>query len=314
MPKKKSTVSIKTFLTLSVLVSLILSVSLTGREFFTKIQEDKGKRVSVQERFQASILDGFVIQTPSNLPHGEANSPYNETFALKGGVAPFTWQLVTGDLPKGINFEESIGELAGRTQETGTFIFIVRVEDSLGSYDENLFKLNIVSTVEAFDSAQALREDPVSEPKTTGFFGPASMGGPAGIQVSCSSPTGLHPKTDTYKEGVCDVTVTDVNSIKLMLPDGLPAHTNPLYTSVYLPNWDGSLGFGWSLTSGQGNISAFSTDPGDCGTNPYCAELKSYGTPTTDSFTVYLGTAIDMTIFATGSTHGYSANLEFEVN
>lgn len=47
-----------------------------------------------------------------------------------GGTEPYTWQLVSGDLPPGLKLQRRQGKIVGIPTEPGTYRFTVSVEDS----------------------------------------------------------------------------------------------------------------------------------------------------------------------------------------
>ena len=58
------------------------------------------------------------------------------------GTAPLLWEVVTGQLPAGMNFS-SDGVLSGIPSESGSFAFTIRVTDSNGSVAEKSFVMEI---------------------------------------------------------------------------------------------------------------------------------------------------------------------------
>jgi hypothetical protein len=64
-------------------------------------------------------------------PLGQVNAAYSDDLSvgLAGGVSPYTWYLVDGDLPPGISLSTD-GVLEGTPTSTGTFDFTVEVADA----------------------------------------------------------------------------------------------------------------------------------------------------------------------------------------
>jgi len=67
--------------------------------------------------------------TTVSLVGAKYNTPYFSLLAATGGVAPYTWTLIGGQLPEGMSLSES-GGLSGTPTQTGTFTFVVEVTDS----------------------------------------------------------------------------------------------------------------------------------------------------------------------------------------
>jgi hypothetical protein len=60
-----------------------------------------------------------------------------------GGVPDYTWTLVSGELPPGLELTESPGRITGTPTTAGTFSFTVRVTDSREAFAEHTFSITI---------------------------------------------------------------------------------------------------------------------------------------------------------------------------
>ena len=63
------------------------------------------------------------------LPQLDSGVEFHTFLHAKGGVPPYIWSLADGDLPDGITLTRE-GFLSGRPGRPGTFMFILKVEDS----------------------------------------------------------------------------------------------------------------------------------------------------------------------------------------
>lgn len=57
------------------------------------------------------------------------------SFIANGGLAPFTWSIVSGSLPPGLNLSATTGELTGTPTTLGKYSFTIKVTDALGTSD-----------------------------------------------------------------------------------------------------------------------------------------------------------------------------------
>ena len=97
---------------------------------------------STQGSFSITIAPALSITTTS-LPGGEVNMPYSAQVTASGGVAPYTFTLLTvapfgacgvgpfGPLPAGLTMSTT-GAISGMPTAAGTFPVCVQVADSLG--------------------------------------------------------------------------------------------------------------------------------------------------------------------------------------
>jgi len=78
---------------------------------------------------QASSPAPLLITT-SSLPSGTVNAGYSATLGASGGVTPYSWSIISGSLPNGLNLNASTGAISGTPSVVGNFAFTVQVSDS----------------------------------------------------------------------------------------------------------------------------------------------------------------------------------------
>ena len=72
---------------------------------------------------------GIASPSGSTLPGATPGVSYSHTFQASGGAGPYTWSLVSGSLPSGLNLSPS-GVLAGTPATSGSYSFTVKVRDA----------------------------------------------------------------------------------------------------------------------------------------------------------------------------------------
>ena len=89
----------------------------------------------------SSAAWAVTITTLSPLPAAETATSYSQAFTATGGTAPYTWSVVSGTLPPGLNL--SNGTLSGVPTGAGSYTFNVRAIDATSASATKTFVLVI---------------------------------------------------------------------------------------------------------------------------------------------------------------------------
>jgi Putative Ig domain len=71
--------------------------------------------------------------------------PFARQLPATGGNPPYTWRLVSGTLPPGLNLSDK-GLISGTPTSTGSFTYTLRLTDSEGTWVENTYTQNVFAT------------------------------------------------------------------------------------------------------------------------------------------------------------------------
>jgi len=74
---------------------------------------------------------------------GKNGKAYKATVRASLGKSPYTWALIGGSLPAGLNLDTAAGVISGVPTATGSFELTLQVTDSLGGKDQKSFTLAI---------------------------------------------------------------------------------------------------------------------------------------------------------------------------
>ncbi|HYP29901.1 MAG TPA: putative Ig domain-containing protein [Blastocatellia bacterium] len=83
----------------------------------------------------------LVIQTIS-LPETFAERPYSQTLQASGGLPPYSWSLVSGNIGSGLNLSVD-GVISGTPMVPGLSVFVIRVTDSAQQTVSRTLAINI---------------------------------------------------------------------------------------------------------------------------------------------------------------------------
>ncbi|MCX6855841.1 MAG: putative Ig domain-containing protein, partial [Verrucomicrobia bacterium] len=87
----------------------------------------------------------FTI-SPSTLPSAVQDAAYSRTLTASGGVSPYTWNIVSGELPVGMSLSSS-GVISGTTPLLDVSIFSIQVTDAKGCSTIQSYALNSLCPV-----------------------------------------------------------------------------------------------------------------------------------------------------------------------
>jgi hypothetical protein len=180
--------------------------------FVVRVIDSQGNVGQRLIRIHVSAM-GFV---QAGVASATIGVPYNQTFDVRGGVAPYTFSLSTGALPTGLSMNPSTGAITGTPSTTGAFSVGIRVTDANGdtltrTYTLNIYNIRITnSSVLPVGTANL----PYSVTLTAVPSGPGAPSGPyvwtaTGLPsgLTLNSSTGVLSGTPTVS-GTFSVTVT----------------------------------------------------------------------------------------------------------
>ncbi|MBS1787542.1 MAG: putative Ig domain-containing protein [Acidobacteria bacterium] len=150
-----------------------------------------------------------VTIAPASLPAGTQGAAYNQTLTASGGVAPYSFHIMSGTFPAGMTYAAN-GTMSGTPTASGVFNFTVKATDANGCFGTRSYTLTINQGGGA--SANNLQFYPLAHPvrlldTRVGFTG-------------CDSPgakiTGGTSRTQTAAGRTCDGLTIPANAAALV--------------------------------------------------------------------------------------------------
>src|SRR5271165_3491847 len=121
-----------------------------GSSTFTlQVTDSASTPASASASLSITIASGqaSLTITSTSLPAGTVGVGYSTTLAATGGLKPYTWAVLSGNLPLGLSLT-STGVISGTPTTTGTPTFTVQVSDSESTPGKATAQLSItVNTV-----------------------------------------------------------------------------------------------------------------------------------------------------------------------
>lgn len=84
----------------------------------------------------------LTIASPATLPPAVVGVAYSQTLTATGGVAPYTWQVVSGSWPAGLSMSTA-GAITGTPSAAGTYVFTAQVKDGASEAATQSFSLTV---------------------------------------------------------------------------------------------------------------------------------------------------------------------------
>lgn len=100
--------------------------------YFCQVHGTMGMTGTVVVQTAGSTCGTITLQ-PSSLTGGVQGSAYESSLTASGGTSPYEFTLVSGNLPPGVQLDDS-GEVHGTPTATGTFSFSVKATDASASH------------------------------------------------------------------------------------------------------------------------------------------------------------------------------------
>ncbi|MGH9476094.1 MAG: putative Ig domain-containing protein [Terriglobales bacterium] len=76
-----------------------------------------------------AVTPPFQILT-AHLPPPRRGQPYKAQLQAEGGTKPYTWSIVHGQLPAGLEFNGQSGRITGTPASAGSFALLIAVRDA----------------------------------------------------------------------------------------------------------------------------------------------------------------------------------------
>jgi hypothetical protein len=152
---------------------------------------------TAQKDFSLTVGAVNALQlTTAGLPQTNSSGPYTSILSARGGVPPYKWSVVSGNLPSTLRLSPT-GTITGEIVQPGTFHVLLEVKDS-GNPTQTVQK----SFQLVVGGAQAGNYPPVSGPGSTPASRPyPPVPAPGSSSAPSPYPAGHSPTPSPYSSG-----------------------------------------------------------------------------------------------------------------
>ena len=98
-------------------------------EFTVRVTDSGTPSGFADKQFTIKVIEGVAITT-STIQKALQFAPYEASLEGLGGISPYTWSVLSGNLPQGISLDRNTGVISGTPSESGQFNFTVEMTDS----------------------------------------------------------------------------------------------------------------------------------------------------------------------------------------
>ena len=117
-----------------------------GSQFTVVVSNVAGSATSNAATLTVNPAPSLQITTTS-LPSGQVQTPYSASLQATGGTPPYTWSVISGQLPNGLSLLSSNGTISGTPTLSGTSTFTIQVNDNAGGSASAGLTINIGTTL-----------------------------------------------------------------------------------------------------------------------------------------------------------------------
>ncbi len=294
----------------------------TTSSFIVQVADSAGALAS--KPFTITVTPPPAVSTQSTLAAGVIGNPYSTTIAVSGGQPPFSFAVISGQLPPGLALNATTGQISGTPSQVGSFSFGLQVRDAVGVQGQGTFLIVIgnaltittapvlpgasLSVAYQLTLAVAGGQSPYTWSATAGAL-------PAGLTLSATgqiSGTPTAAGSFQFTAAVTDATGTQTTkAFTLAVAASLTISTAPVlppavlgasYTSALTAS-GGTPPYTWNLTAGAlppgltFAAGTFTGTPSSVGTYSFTAAVTdSANLNAQKAFTLAVAQGVEFTI------------------
>jgi hypothetical protein len=112
---------------------IISGMPTTGGDstFTVEVSDNSTPVKSDKQRYTIAIAGNeTLLITTTDMADGVEGAVYNATVLVLGGLPPYTWSIIHGNLPDGLAIDTASGVISGNATKKGNYSFTIQVSDN----------------------------------------------------------------------------------------------------------------------------------------------------------------------------------------
>jgi acid phosphatase len=115
-----------------------------GSHSLAAVASSAGGQTTTSAAVSINVNNPHLQITTSALPRDQVQVSYSATLQATGGTPPYTWSVLSGQLPTGLSLSPG-GTISGTPTLAGSFALSIGVNDSAGLSTSSAFSINIAT-------------------------------------------------------------------------------------------------------------------------------------------------------------------------
>ena len=127
-------------------LSLSTMTLANGSHSLTAVASNSAAQTATSSAVAIIVNNPHLAITTTSLAAGQIQVAYSASLQASGGTAPYTWSVLSGQLPTGLTLSSATGTITGTPTVAGSFSFTIQVKDTVAATASAGFSLNIATT------------------------------------------------------------------------------------------------------------------------------------------------------------------------
>ena len=116
-----------------------------GSHVLTATASNSAAQTATSSAIAIIVNNPLLSIVTTSFPNGPVQVSYTASLQASGGTAPYSWSVLSGQLPTGLSLSPSTGTISGMPTVAGSFSFTIQVKDSAAATTSAAFSINITT-------------------------------------------------------------------------------------------------------------------------------------------------------------------------